>query len=128
MVLPKKCYGVVEIRTSPSGWWEGCLNITPLVEQVPAVTGALFDVDNIKGLKPIAARREIPEDRSFMTETLVQEMNLFYYNATWIRPAEIKQAFNVIKTEKGWATVFKLISDFAEQYGENNCRLIVWFS
>lgn len=126
--MPKKTWGVIEIRKTTSGWWDGVVNIEALVEQVPAVTGALFDVDNEKGLKPIAARREVPEDRSFMTETLLAEMNLFYYNATWIRPAEIKHAFNVIKTVKGWATVFKLISDFAEQYGEDNVRLIVWFS
>jgi hypothetical protein len=126
--LPKKTYGVIEIRKTTSGWWEGVVNIDPLVEEVPAVTGALFDVDNIEGLRPIAARREVPADRSFMTEKLLDDFGILHFNDSWIRPAEIKQAFNVEKAVRGWATVFKLISDFTDQYGEDNVRLVVWFT
>jgi hypothetical protein len=125
--VPKKTFGVIEVRKTTSGWWEGVVNIEPLVEQVPAVTGILFDVDNTDGVRPIAARREIPSDRSFMTEKLLDEFGILHFNDSWITSAEIKQVFNVTKTMKGWATVFNLISDFAEQYGEDNVRLVVWF-
>jgi hypothetical protein len=127
-VLPKKTWGVIEIRRTTSGWWDGVVNIEALVEAVPEVTGPLFDVDNDKGLKPIAARREVPADRSFMTETLLKEMGILHYNDSWIGSDEIEEVFSVTRPKKGWATVFNLIKNFASQYGGENVRLIVWFS
>ena len=126
--MPKSTHGVIEIRKNPSGWWDGVVNIEAMVDQVPDVTGVLFDVDNLKGLKPIASRRGIPTDCSFMTEILERELSATDFNMTWIRPDEIHHIFKVKNPTKGWATIFSLMDMMEEQYGEGNVRLVAWFT
>lgn len=126
--MPKLCAGIIEVR-APSLWWNGVVSIGPLVEAVvPEVTGILFDVDNLKAVRPIASRRGIPDDKSFLTESLLKDFGILYYNATWITPQEVKQVFSVETVKKGWSTVFHLMELLETQFGEGNVRLVCWFT
>lgn len=126
--MPKLTHGVIEIMPDTSLWWYGIVSIEPLVGQVPEVTGVLFDVDNHKGKRPIAAERGLPEDDPSALTKILMELNPDWFSCTWITPEEIRKAFRVKVMKKGWATVFTLMNELEEQYGERKVRLICWWT
>lgn len=103
------------------------MRITPLIPQSPDVTGVLFDVDNLKALKPIASGRGVPPDISDEVAMDYDKSAEWAHSATWIKPSEIAEVFQVKEIVKGWSVVFSLMGVLAEIYGDHNVRLIVWF-
>jgi len=122
--LPQIAHGVIELLQSDLSW-DGVVVIDSLVGNVPEVTSILFDVDNLKAKRPIAARRGLPADKSDLTQSLT---DVDFFSETWITPEEVKEVFTVQRLREGWAMVFGFMNTLAEIYGKEKVRLVVWFS
>jgi hypothetical protein len=101
------------------------VKIDGLTIVAPEVTALLFDVDNLNAVKPLVARRGLPNELSFEVEQSLKESD--HFSETWMRPTELHEAFNITKLVEGWATVFFMMDALSEVYGEDRVRLIVWF-
>lgn len=123
--MPHLTHGVIEILKEDLSW-RGVVVIDDLVGISPEITSILFDVDNLKAKKPRAARRGMPQDRSELVDKMWPVQDCF--SETWISPEEIWTTFRVKRLMSGWALVFGIINTFAEIYGTNKVRLVVWFT
>ncbi len=122
----KICKGWIEIREADN-YWHSVMRITALIPQAPDVTAVLFDVDNLKAVKPIASNRGMPHDISDEVAFDYDKDKEWAHFDTWIRPSEIAQVFKVKEIVKGWSVVFSLMGVLGEIYQDHNVRLICWF-
>jgi hypothetical protein len=122
----KICKGWIEIREADN-YWHSVMRITALIPQAPDVTAVLFDVDNLKAVKPIASNRGMPHDISDEVAFDYDKDKEWAHFDTWVRPSEVAKVFTVKKIIKGWSVVFSLMGVLAEIYDDVNVRLICWF-
>jgi hypothetical protein len=111
-------------------YWHSTLRVNALVGQAPDITSILFGVDDHwvkKPVKPIASNRGFPEDASMETKAAYQADQPDAHFATYIKPAEIAEVFEIKELKKGWPIVFAFMGVLAELYGDNSVRLVCWF-
>lgn len=108
------------------GWWTGVVKIDGLTIVAPEVTSLLFDIDNLKAVKPIAARKGLPKTLSFEAEHAIEE-DKDSFGETWLTPNELNKAFEVKEVKEGWSLIFYMMDTLVAIYGEDRVRLVVWF-
>lgn len=130
--------GWVEVNDPRRGGWNGMIRINYLVDRAYGVFAALFGRTSSGIFDPIAQGRGIPEDKS--NEVYYDHPEAIGVAPSWIGWNEIKAVDwkrvaedaewssedGPLVTE-GWALLFRLMEVLAQQYGDENVRLVVWF-
>lgn len=125
--------------------WVGVIKVDWLVEHAYGMFGNLFGRRNVGEFSPIAAGRGMPPDAS--DEVQYAALDRAVATPSWILWSEIK----VIDWEEeeqedtlggpsfgrkvrrkdtltpGWSTLWQVMEVLANQYGDTNVRLVVWF-
>ena len=138
-------------KISNRNFWCPIVKIDNLIHRNYDMFGCLFGVSNYANFKPIAEGRSLPKDLDSLYTFLRSESEDFY-STTWINWKEIKKINWDEKSEKpitnkkvywrvkgkkiqrkdalssDWKLLFDLMKRLAKDYGDENIRLVVWFS
>jgi hypothetical protein len=137
---------VVDEQSDGYRQWVGVIKINWLVERDYGMFGNLFGQRNYAEFSPIAAGRGMPPDAS--EEVQYAALDRAVVNPSWILWSEIKvidweeeegqedtldgSSFGRTVRRKdtltpGWSTLWRLMGVLANQHGDTNVRLVVWF-
>lgn len=119
--------------------WHG-IDELPFITR-PRLYYKLFgEHDEQAGVTPVAPNRGIPEERSEMVDDARSIYQIHparvggdevyeYFGVSWLTMDEFPEDERADReASDDWGKVFDLVAPYEDRYGEENVRLVVWFS